>query len=47
MIVLFNVQKSTQRVNKMKKQRNMFQAKEEGKIHETDLNRPEISDLPH
>ena len=47
MIVLFNVQKSTQRIKRMKKQRNMFQAKEQGKIRETDLNKPEISDLPH
>lgn len=47
MIALFNVQKSTQRVKKMKKQRIMFQTKEEGKIQETDLNKSEISDLPH
>ena len=52
MIVLFNVQKSTQRVKRMKKQRNksfvcVFQTKEQGKIQETDLNKPEISDLPH
>ena len=36
----------------MKKQRNksfvcVFQTKEQGKIQETDLNKPEISDLPH
>ena len=34
MIVLFNVQKSTQRIKRMKKQRNMFQRKEETKTSE-------------
>ena len=47
MTVPSNAEKSTQRIKRMKKQRNMFQTKEQGKIRETDLNKPEISDLPH
>lgn len=34
------------KLKKMKKQRNIFQTKGQGKIPETDLNKIKISDLP-
>ena len=44
--VLCNAEKPNRELRKMKKQKNMFQAKEQDKISEKDLNEMKLSGLP-